>query len=219
MMTLPNPHLAQEPTLQGAPPEAAGLTVYAVHGRGQSPAFMAELADRIGLPNISYVFPAASGSSWYPAGFMEPFDQNQPNLDHALEAVGRHLERLAGQGIAKEKTVLLGFSQGACLLSEFLLRNQHPYAAAVLHTGGYLGPVEHGWPENGGLDGVPVLMASSAKDTWVPLPRIEATATALVKAGAAVELHTYDDTEHHINDDSVARIRKLLANLLTSKES
>lgn len=219
MKMLPNPHLAQEPTLQGAPPEAAGLTVYAVHGRGQSPTFMAELADRIGLSNVAYLFPAANNSSWYPAGFMEPFDQNQPNLDHALEAVGHHLERLAGQGIAKEKVVLLGFSQGACLLSEFLLRNQHRYAAVVLHTGGYLGPEEHGWPENGGLDGVPVLMASSAKDTWVPLPRIEATATALTKAGAAVELHTYDDTEHHINDDSVARIRKLLASLLTSKES
>lgn len=216
---LSNPHLAQEPTRHGAPPDAGGLTVYAVHGRGQSPTFMAELADRIGLPNIAYLLPAAHDSSWYPAGFMEPFDQNQPNLDHALEAVGHHLERLASQGLAKEKIVLLGFSQGACLLSEFLLRNQHRYAAAVLHTGGYLGPVEHGWPENGGLDGVPVLMAASAKDTWVPLPRIQATTRALAEAGAAVELHTYDDTEHHINDDSVSRIRKLLASLSTSKES
>jgi predicted esterase len=216
---LPNPHLAEELTLRGAPAEAASLTVYAVHGRGQSPAFMAELADRVGLPGIAYLLPAAHDSSWYPVGFMEPLDQNQPNLDHALEAVGHHLERLAGQGTPKESVVLLGFSQGACLLSEFLLRNQHQYAAVVLHTGGYLGPAEHGWPENGGLDGVPVLMASAAKDTWVPLPRIEATATALAKAGAAVELHTYDDTEHHINDDSVARIRKLLTSLMTSKES
>ncbi|NUU33312.1 dienelactone hydrolase family protein [Arthrobacter sp. C9C5] len=216
---LPNPHLAQEPTLHGARPEAAGLTVYAVHGRGQSPTFMTELADRIGLSEIAYLIPAACDSSWYPAGFMEPLEKNQPNLDHALEAVGCHLERIAGKGIAPGKVVLLGFSQGACLLSEFLLHHQHRYAAAVLHTGGYLGPVEHGWPETGGLAGVPVLMASAAEDAWVPLPRIEATAAALSKAGAAVELHTYDDTEHHINDDSVARIRKLLANLLTSKES
>ncbi|MCW2134396.1 alpha/beta hydrolase [Arthrobacter sp. VKM Ac-2550] len=218
-MTQLNPHLARDPVLYGAPLTGAGVVVYAVHGRSQSPAFMQELANHIDLSGVAYLMPSAKDSTWYPAGFMEPLDKNQPRLDHALEAVGQHLGWLAERGIGPEKTVLLGFSQGACLLSEYLLRNQNRYAGVVLHTGGYIGPEEHEWPEEGGLDGVPVVMASAVDDVWVPLPRIEATAVALSKAGAAVVLNTYDETEHHINDDSVARIRKLLNDLLSSKES
>jgi phospholipase/carboxylesterase len=218
-MTLPNPHLEQSPLLHGTPLAQAELVVYAVHGRTQSPTFMQELANRIGLPGVGYLMPAAKDSSWYPAGFMEPLDKNQPHLANALQAVGAHLGWLADRGIGPNKTVLLGFSQGACLLSEYLLQNPVRYAGAVLHTGGYIGPDEHEWPEEGGLAGVPVLMASAAEDAWVPLQRIEATAAAFSNAGAAVEIATYDETEHHINDDSVARIRKLLNNLLSSKES
>lgn len=218
-MMQPNPHLQQDPVLHGAPLTDAELVVYAVHGRTQSPAFMQELADCIDLSGVGYLMPAAKDCTWYPNGFMEPLDKNQPDLDYALEAVATHLGWLAARGFGAEKTVLLGFSQGACLLSEFLLRNQNRYAGVVLHTGGYIGPEEHGWPEEGGLDGVPVLLASAAEDVWVPLPRIAATAVALSKAGAAVELTTYDETEHHINDDSVARIRQLLNDLLSSKES
>jgi phospholipase/carboxylesterase len=218
-MMLPNPHLEQSPVLHGTPLTDAGLVVYAVHGRTQTPAFMKELANRIDLAGIAYLMPAAKESTWYPAGFMEPLDTNQPYLDNALGAVSTHLGSLTERGFGPEKTVILGFSQGACLLAEFMLRNQDRYAGAVLHTGGYIGPHEHEWPEEGGLDGVPVLMASAAEDVWVPLPRIEETATALTKAGAVVELNTYNETEHHINDDSVARIRKLLTNLLSSKES
>ena len=214
----PNPHLQPEPVLHGAALDDADFAVLAVHGRGQSPAFMQDLADRIGLPGFGYLLPAASGSTWYPGGFMQPIEDNQPHLDHALEALGTHLDRLRAQGFGPERTVLLGFSQGACLLSEYLLRHQERYAAAILHTGGYLGPAEHGWPEEGALDGVPVLLASAAEDAWVPLPRIEATAVALSKAGAAVELTTYDDPDHHINDDAVILMRRLLR-ALTTKES
>jgi phospholipase/carboxylesterase len=214
----PNPHLEPEPVFHGAALDDADFAVLAVHGRGQSPAFMQDLADRIGLPGFGYLLPAASGNTWYPGGFMQPIEDNQPHLDHALEAIGTHLDGLRARGFGPERTVLLGFSQGACLLSEYLLRHQDRYAAAILHTGGYLGPAEHGWPEEGALDGVPVLLASAAEDAWVPLPRIEATAVALSKAGAAVELTTYDDPEHHINDDAVILMRRLLR-ALTSKES
>jgi phospholipase/carboxylesterase len=215
---LANLHLVQEPVRCGARPEDATLAVYAVHGRGQSPEFMEGLAGRIALPGIAYLMPEASGNTWYPGGFLQPIEDNQPHLGHALETVAAQLAALDGQGIPPERTVLLGFSQGACLLSEFLLRRRDRYAAAVLHTGGYLGPQERAWPEDGAFDGMPVLLAAAAEDAWVPMHRIEATAAALAKAGAAVELTSYDDTEHHINEDSVARIRRLLRSLPSSKE-
>lgn len=215
-----NPHLERKPVCHGAPLHEAKLAVYAVHGRSQSPDFMTDLAGRINLPEVGYLVPAAKDSTWYPHGFMEPVQKNQPSLDHALQAVGTHLDWLAQQGVEKSRTVLLGFSQGACLLSEFLLRTQDRYAGAVLHTGGYLGPDERHWPRAGnGLDGMPVLMSSAAEDAWVPMPRIEATAAAFAEAGALPQLYSYDEPEHHINDDSVVNMRKLLMNLISSKDS
>jgi phospholipase/carboxylesterase len=65
---------------------------------------------------------------------------------------------------------------------------------------------------------MPVLMSSAEEDAWVPMPRVQATAAALAAAGATVELHGYDEQQHHINDDSVAAMRRLLTHLMSLKE-
>lgn len=205
-----NPHLTHEPVQHGAPPGSASLVVYAVHGRGQSPAFMAEVADRIDLPGVAWVLPEAHGSSWYPQGFLAPLAENQPDLDHALETVRAHTRALLepdGPPVA-----VLGFSQGACLLSEWLLREQPRLAGAVLHTGGYLGPDERTWDASPGrgLSDQVVEMFTAREDAWVPLHRVEATGDAFRSLGATVELTVYDDPDHHLNDDSVRRIRRYL---------
>lgn len=205
-----NPHLTHEPLRHGAPPGSAALVVYAVHGRGQSPAFMAELADRIDLPGVAWVLPQAHGSSWYPQGFLAPLAENQPELDHALETVRAHTRPLLEQD--GPPVAVLGFSQGACLLSEWLLRDQPRLAGAVLHTGGYLGPDERTWDASPGrgLSGQVVELLTAREDAWVPLHRVQATGDAFRSLGATVELTVYDDPEHHLNDDSVRRIRRYL---------
>lgn len=201
-----NLHLHQEPVLRGAPAGSARTIVYAVHGRGQSPAFMAEVADRVDLDGIAWILPAAHGGSWYPQSFLAPPEENQPWLDEALDTVRMHLERFARPDA---DLVVLGFSQGACLLSEFLLREQPELDGAILHTGGYAGPEERAWPalDGGGLSGLRVDMFSSRQDAWVPLTRVQATAQALRALGCRVQLNVYDDTEHHLNADSIAAIR------------
>jgi phospholipase/carboxylesterase len=209
-----NPHLQQSPAVHGSPWNSADLVVYAVHGRGQDADYMAALADRIGVPGISYVFPRAANHSWYPHGFMEPKAKNQPNLNEALAAVQEHLELLEDLGIPARRTVLLGFSQGACLLSEYILQSQKSFAAAVLLTGGYLGPDDDAWADKGtGLERMQVYMATAAEDAWVPAHRVEATAAALKRHGAQVEVRIFDEPEHHVNDDSVQRIADLLRRL------
>lgn len=205
-----NPHLTHEPVQHGTPPESAALVVYAVHGRGQSPAFMAELADRIDLPGVAWILPQAHDFSWYPQSFLVPLAENQPDVDHALEAVRTHVRALLD--VDGPPVVVLGFSQGACLLSEWLLRDQPRLAGAVLHTGGYLGPHERTWDSAAerGLAGQVVEMFTAQEDAWVPLHRVEATSTAFRTLGATVELTVYDDPDHHLNDDSVRMIRRYL---------
>lgn len=212
----PNPHLDQELVHRGSPLDRAGLAVYAVHGRGQSPGYMAEVADRVGLDDVAWVLPAARDHSWYPQGFLAPTEENQPHLAHALEAVRTHTRSLLSED--GPPVVVLGFSQGACLLSEWLLRDRPRLAGAVLHTGGYLGPGERNWSATPGrgLSDLVVEMFTAQEDAWVPLHRVEATSAALRTLGATVELTVYDDPDHHLNDDSVRMIRRYLRHRLAS---
>ncbi|MHA4847965.1 alpha/beta hydrolase [Rhodococcus sp. MSC1_016] len=188
----------------------APLVVYAVHGRGQQPGFMAEVANRIARPETAYLLPSADGSSWYPESFLKPHEDNEPFLGHALDAVDTHLSRISDQGVPAERTVLMGFSQGACLLAEYLLRTGRRFAGAALLTGGYLGPEEKSWSAGGKpFDGMPVLLATSARDEFVPLARVHATTESFVELGASVRLHVDDDPEHRVNDDVIDHTRKL----------
>ncbi|AGF71142.1 alpha/beta hydrolase [Corynebacterium halotolerans] len=202
-----------EPETYGAAAADAALVIYGVHGRGQSPAFIRELADRVGqLDQLRWVMPAAPENSWYPAGFMASFEENEPFLGDALKTVERHLGELLG---SPAPVVALGFSQGACLLAEYLLTARPAVDGIVLHTGGYLGPDHRTFHSEPGFAGTPAAVLTAREDAWVPLHRSEETAEELTAAGAKVTLTVYEDTEHHINDDAVDRIRELLKQVTT----
>lgn len=205
-----------DPLTYGADSGTADLVVYGVHGRGQSPAFIRGLADRIGgLERYRWVMPAAPENTWYPEGFMVQASRNQPHLDQALGLVERDLRHLLKAGTP---VVALGFSQGACLLAEHLLARQPPVAGIILHTGGYLGPETRafdGAAADNGLAATPALVLTADQDPWVPLHRTEETVSALRTCGATVEFRVFRDREHHINEESVELIGALLNRIST----
>jgi phospholipase/carboxylesterase len=213
IMMAGNPHLEQEWLRWGEPLASASIVVYAVHGRGGSPEDMADVLKRIAVPGIHAVLPAAADHTWYPQGFLAPFDANQPALDNALATVEAHRARLEGEGVSPGRLALLGFSQGACLLAEHLLRTRRRCAGAVILTGGYIGPDAHPWPEDLGLVGMPVLMTTARDDEWVPLARFEETVTAFRSVGAQVESHVDDDPFHQVNDDMLLEAHRFLGGL------
>jgi phospholipase/carboxylesterase len=195
----------------GAPPETARLAVLGLHGRGQSPAYVRGIADRIDLPDLLWTAPSAHGSSWYPGRYTDPQAGNEPHLSSALAVVDRARASLAQEGFGPHRLVLLGFSQGACLLAEHLARGAEPCAAAVLLTGAVLGPPAVPRLPAGDLAGMPVLLALPAQDEWVALPDAERTADLLRAAGAAVVLEVSDEPEHVVTDAAVASARRLLS--------
>lgn len=197
-----------EPRTHGAAEADAAVIVYGVHGRGQSPDFIRDLAERVGgLDRFRWVMPAAPGNSWYPQGFLAPAEENEPHLGQALRTVDGQLGELTGGNVP---VVALGFSQGACLLAEHLLTRRPAVAGVVLHTGGYLGPDRRDFAPEPRFEATPAEVLTAREDEWVPLHRAEETAQALRGLGANVTVTVYDDPEHHINDESVARIRALL---------
>lgn len=197
----------------GVAAEDARLVVYGVHGRTQSPQLFIDLAARLGLEGICWWLPSAAGNSWYPGKFMEPLESNQPQLDQALSVIGGQLAGLLQRRDAGgAPVVVFGFSQGACLLTEYLLVSQPSVDGALLHTGGYLGPRQRSFraASEAGLSGLSVELFCADEDPWVPLHRVKDTAAAFEGLVGVTTLSVYRDEEHHITDDAAARIREYL---------
>ena len=208
--TLPNPHRAMPSAQWGADLDTATIAVVAVHGRAQDPSFMHALTDRMDVSNAALLAPHAFENSWYPHPFLEPIEQNQPGLDNSLEVIDDALAHLASRGFHSDRVVLLGFSQGACLVAHYALTHPLPYRALVILTGGFVGPVGTEPATPGRLDGVRVFFGTAAEDGWVPLSRVEETAELFRRQGARVELQVSPGVEHAVSADSIAAATALM---------
>jgi phospholipase/carboxylesterase len=201
-----------QPALEWGRPDAP-VVVLAVHGRDQDPAYMRALARRLGPVPARFVAPAADGRSWYPRPFLVPLAENQPRLDHALAAVRARLAALAASGVSPRRLVLLGFSQGACLLTHLLLTGAPEIAGAVLLTGGYVGAEPLPAPSPTALAGLPVVVRSVEHDPFVPAERVRESARLLTAAGAVVDLRIDPGDEHVVTDEACAAAAALVGEL------
>src|SRR5258708_18080406 len=120
------PHAGQPVVSAGRPPAAATAAAILVHGRGATAEDILSLVPELDRPGLAYLAPQAAGCSWYPYGFMAPLEQNEPGLSSGLAVIGELLAELASAGIGAERTILLGFSRGACLALEFAARAVPP---------------------------------------------------------------------------------------------
>jgi predicted esterase len=208
-----NPHLGTELMRAGNPD--ARVAAVLVHGRDQDPEFMLEAAQRLALDDeVAYILPRASGRSWYPGRFYDPMEDNEPCLGWSLEAIERAVAAARDDGRTLPGIVLVGFSQGACIVAEHLARRPEPYGAAAILTGALFGTPDADRMPAGSLGGLPMFFGIAEDDDWIPVDAVRDTVIAFQRAGARCELHVYDDEEHGINDDEIAAVRSLLTDLL-----
>ena len=191
------------------PAEAAAVAILA-HGRGGSATGMADLALAFANPSIRFILPSAPGNTWYPEGFMAPLERNEPALSRSLGTYARLIDEVLATGVQPENIILGGFSQGACLTAEVLIRNPRRYGAVLILTGGLIGPPGTQWPVQPTLRGVPVYLTGSKVDQWVPVARVEETARVLSASGADVRLRIFDEGPHGISREEVATVRAIL---------
>lgn len=209
-----SPHANQPVLAAGRPLSEAPAAVVMVHGRGASAESILELAAEFERPELAYVAPQAAGYTWYPYSFLAPFEKNEPGLSSALELLEKILAKLESEGIPPERTVLLGFSQGACLSTEFAARHPRRYAGVVALSGGLIGPP--GTPRDypGTLDGTPVFLGCSDIDPHIPKERVDESEEVLRRMGAQVTKRIYPGMPHTVNEDEVEWVRELLAGLV-----
>ena len=210
-----DPHANQPVLSDGPPPERAAATLVMVHGRGGTAEDILSLYPELGAANLAALAPQAAGHTWYPHSFLSPIESNQPYLDSALRKLASVVDDLIGRGIPAGRVALLGFSQGACLASEFLARNPRRYGAAMILTGGVIGPP--GTPRNylGSLDGTPIFLGCGDPDPHIPFERVRETESVFQRMGAAVELRRYPGRPHTISPDEIDVCRAMLRRLIS----
>lgn len=206
------PHKNQPVRMEGAALDDAEVAMILLHGRGASAKGMLRLADALDVPNVAYRAPQATMRSWYPQSFMASQEQNEPELSAALEVVGDVLDAIRDGGLSADRTVLLGFSQGACLATTYAARNPQRYGGVVGLSGSLIGPdsSRDTFDYEGSLDDTPVFLGCSDQDPYIPEERVHETADALRRLEADVTTRIYEGLGHTTNEDELQHVRSLL---------
>lgn len=195
---------------EGRSLEEATAAMILVHGRGGTAEGIIEIGRLLKHSDFTYLAPQAAGNSWYPNSFLAPLDQNQPGLNSGLARIGELIGLASSHGIPHERIVVGGFSQGACLASEFVARNPARYGGLLVFSGGLIGP--QGTPRDypGSLDETPVFIGCSDRDAHIPLERVEESAAVLTRMGALVDKQIYAGMGHTIVKDEIDRAARIV---------
>ena len=191
----------------GASPLRARGIVLLIHGRGASAESMLPLGEVIAMPDLCYLAPQADGNTWYPQSFMAPTAANEPLLSAALARIASIIGDIIESGLSLEKLAIIGFSQGACLASETVLRNPRPYGFIGVLSGGAIGPPGTLRDYQGTLSGVRAFLGCSDHDPHIPLARVKETSVVFTRMGATVTERIYPGSSHGVNDDEIGHVR------------
>lgn len=211
-----DPHAGQPVRSAGPGPQSADAAVVLVHGRGATADGMLRMASEIAVEGapVSFLAPQAHGGSWYPRSFLAPVADNEPHLTSALELLSGIVEDLDGAGVPPDRTVLLGFSQGACLALEFVARRGGRHGGVLGFSGGLIGPeVERERYGRAAMEGTTVFLGCSDRDPHVPVERVRATAEVFRGMEAEVTERIYEGMPHTVNEDELRFARELLGDL------
>jgi len=204
------PHAGQPLASAGAPLGQSAVALILVHGRNAAPANILSLLPALARPDLTYLAPAAAGGTWYPLSFMAEKEQNEPGISSGLWVLDQLVQHVVRSGVRKDRIVLLGFSQGACLTAEFAASHADRYGGVVLYSGGLIGPPGTAWDYPGSFDGTPVFLGCSDVDAHVPKTRVDESAAVFRRMGATVTERIYPGMGHLVNEEEIAFTRTLL---------
>lgn len=194
---------------------AAKRALVLIHGRGGSAEDILSLAGHLDVKDFALIAPEATGNTWYPYSFLAPPEQNEPWLSSALSLLGEVVNDIVAEGIAKENIFFAGFSQGACLMLEFVTRNAAKYGGVAAFTGGLIGDRIYAENYKGSFEQTPVFIGSGDPDPHVPVKRVEETVSVLTGMHANVTMKLYPGRPHTITADELALARRTVFNTAT----
>ena len=197
---------------------ATSATIF-IHGRGATAESILRLIAPLAPESMALVAPQARGRTWYPRSFLSPLDENEPGLSSGLRRIGAIFDTLKAHDIPAKRVVLGGFSQGACLSTEYAARHPMRYGAIIGLSGGLIGtgmkpeaepPNDKTFDYTGDLQDTPVFLGCSDRDPHIPQKRVDDTAIVFRDLNADVDKRIYEGMGHVVNDDERAAVEALL---------
>lgn len=217
------PHAGAPLVVAGAPAVAAEAAAVLVHGHGGTPDGMIRLLEASIPSGVTLLAPGARRSSWFPAPHDAPIERNEPAMTSALACVDAAVEAAGDVGVAPERTLLVGVSQGGCVVAERLGRRPRRFGGAVIVSaalpgvdpGQYINAEDEDTGDRSKpLAGTPVRMAASEDDPTVNVARVRTTACVLEGLGAAVETQIDPGSGHGFSDETIESVGRALDALL-----
>lgn len=205
-----DPHHGQPTRTAGASLAAADAAVVLVHGRGATATSILELAGEFAHDGVAYLAPQAARRTWYPNSFLAPVESNEPGRSSGLARIDELVDDAAAAGVSAERVVVCGFSQGACLASEYVARNPRRYGGLAALSGGLIGESIDPGAYEGDLAGTPAFLGCSDVDPHIPAERVHETAEVLERLGASVDTRLYEGMGHTVNDEELAALSELI---------
>jgi phospholipase/carboxylesterase len=159
--------------------------------------------------NGGHVMPA-----WYDIMGLNLVDrQDDRGIQKSESAIKALIEHEVARGIAYERIVLAGFSQGCAMALHTGLRLQHRLAG-LMALSGYLPLADRFANERHAANAhTPVFMAHGTQDPVVILQRGEESRDALTRLGHPVQWHTYP-MPHSVHPREIADIAAFLSQVL-----
>jgi predicted esterase len=207
------PHQGQPVLAAGVPLEQASAAMILVHGRGASAASILSLAGEFPHAEMAYLAPQAAHNTWYPQSFLAPIAQNEPGISSGIAVLAALVAHITEAGIPTNRIVIGGFSQGACLASEFAARHPARYGGVFAFSGGVIGPPGTARNYAGSLEDTLVFVGCSDSDPHIPLVRVQETSAVLRELGGDVTERIYPGMGHTINADEIAHVQRMLQTL------
>lgn len=205
------PHQNSKIVTHGVSPEEADLAMIMIHGRGASAESIITLSNEFDTGNIHYRAPQADQFTWYPYSFLQPTERNEPGLSSGLQLIFDIISDLESEGIPKSKIVLLGFSQGACLATEFVARHPAKYGGLIALSGGLIGESIKKENYDGNLEGTPYFVGCSDVDPHIPVERVDESVEVMKKLRAKVTKQIYPGMGHTVNQDEIDHIENIIS--------
>jgi predicted esterase len=206
-------HHGQPVLEKGEPLERATAAMVLAHGRGATAKdILISCQPLLEEPGFAFLAPQAEANAWYPNPFTAPLDSNEPWLSAALDVIDGLLARIVGT-VPANRVVLLGFSQGACLMLEYAARRCRRYGAVIGLSGALIGPPDTSRDYQGSLAGTPVFLGCGDQDQYVSTGQVKAAGAALRGLGGQVAVRLYPGMGHVVSADELAEVKERMAAL------
>ena len=213
-------HFKRRPPISG---ETKSVVIF-LHGYGADGADLLGLADPLGphMPDTAFIAPDApdrcpgnpAGFQWFPIPWIDGSSDEEASAG-ALQAVmdldGFIAQILKQEGIAPDRLVVFGFSQGAMLALRALVLRDEAIAGIVACSGRVLDPESYAETVRAKP---PVLLMHGDQDEMVPPGHFNEAGQVLEAAGFEVYGHVMEGMGHGISQDGLSAALTFMASRL-----